>query len=80
VTLQAGDTVRRVYRTKYGTGEGLRLGVVEKRVSPMVVSVKWEDGGLSTGEDACYRKVSEEEAAAVRLVPLEERMFKGELT
>jgi hypothetical protein len=57
--------------------EGMRLGVVLGRVKYDWVEVEWEDGGTSRGDEACYRKVSEEEVAAIRMIPFHERTFNG---
>lgn len=81
-----GDTVRRLYfrRPRWHTNlgeevaEGLVLGVVIRREEISLVVVQWEDGGVSRGEDLCFRKVSEEEATALRMRPFNERSLDTE--
>lgn len=81
-----GDTVRRVYyrRPRWYSSEGetvclgMRLGVVVGRDESGWVAVQYEDGGSSRGMDGCYRKVSDEEAAALRVIPFNVRAFEGE--
>lgn len=79
--IEIGDTVRRVYypRPRWYSSEGerevegLMLGVVMGRFEVGWLTVEWEDGKVTRGEEGCFRKVSEEEATALKMMSLADR-------